>query len=68
MTQSASSRAFATVHGFKVTSVGKNIGCIKDPSVYKTTLAQNSSLSTPLIHESQTDTLVIDFEYITNTG
>jgi hypothetical protein len=47
---------------------GKNIGCMLDMINYDVNLLQNSSLSQPMIHTSQTDTMVAQLGYITNTG
>ncbi|XP_068218814.1 LOW QUALITY PROTEIN: uncharacterized protein [Palaemon carinicauda] len=64
-------RAYVTVHGFsfRVGSAGSNVGCLlEDCLLYKPTIIQNSSIDFPMIHESQTDTLVADLKYITNHG
>lgn len=64
-------RAYATIHGFRwANESGKNVACMMDPETgyYDVQLLQNSSLGDPMIHTSQTDTMVIDIGYLTNTG
>ncbi|XP_042876938.1 uncharacterized protein LOC122256373 [Penaeus japonicus] len=71
MTPSDGGRAYATVHGFRFvndTAYGKNIGCLMPSETYETIITQNSSLSSPMIHSSQTDTMVVNLKYLTNTG
>ncbi|XP_018021518.2 uncharacterized protein LOC108677755 [Hyalella azteca] len=54
-------RAYATVHSLRWgAKQGKNIGCMLDMINYDVNLLQNSSLSQPMIHTSQTDTLFGD--------
>ncbi|KAK3861203.1 hypothetical protein Pcinc_032801, partial [Petrolisthes cinctipes] len=67
MTPSEDGRAFATVHGFQVEG-GSNLGCLLESSDYTSELAQNSSLATPLVHTSQTDTMLVNLGVITNHG
>ncbi|XP_069952979.1 uncharacterized protein [Cherax quadricarinatus] len=71
MTPSDSGRAYATVHGFRFVPglASRNLGCLlQNCSLYKPSIIQNSSLSMPMIHPSQTDTLTSSLLYITNTG
>ncbi|XP_066973920.1 uncharacterized protein [Macrobrachium rosenbergii] len=70
MTPSDAGRAYVTVHGFNFRAGGgKNVGCLlEDCLLYKATIIQNSSFTTPMIHTSQTDTLVANLKYITNHG
>ncbi|XP_064089991.1 uncharacterized protein LOC135203997 [Macrobrachium nipponense] len=70
MTPSDAGRAYVTVHGFNFrVGGGKNVGCLLDNCLlYKATIIQNSSFVIPMIHTSQTDTLVANLKYITNHG
>ncbi|KAK4292718.1 hypothetical protein Pmani_034530, partial [Petrolisthes manimaculis] len=67
MTPSEDGRAFATVHGFQLEG-GSNLGCLLESLEYTSELTQNSSLATPLVHISQTDTMLVDLGVITNHG
>ncbi|XP_050714209.1 uncharacterized protein LOC126997255 [Eriocheir sinensis] len=70
VTSSDGGRAYATVSDFRIPpeGMGTNIGCIMlDNTRYSRLLTQNTS-TIPMIHASQTDTLVADLLYLTNTG
>ncbi|ROT63600.1 hypothetical protein C7M84_018502 [Penaeus vannamei] len=64
----STSRTEPRVEFVNDTAYGKNIGCLLPAEHYDMLVTQNSSLSSPMIHASQTDTMVVDLKYITNTG
>lgn len=69
MTPTDGGKAYATISGFRWYGVpGVNVGCMMDLDQYDVQLIQNSSINVPMTHESQTDTMVLDLGYITNTG
>lgn len=70
MTPSDAGRAYVTVHGFSFREGGsKNLGCLlSDCQLYNPIIIQNSSFDIPMIHDSQTDTVVVNLKYVTNTG